>query len=110
MLTINGNQIILTRGDTMLIRLSLKNDDGTQYIPTATDKIYFRLKKHATYPEILIEKQLSDMILELVPEDTINLDFGAYRYEIELVTEDGRHYTVISDEPFIIAKEIENHE
>lgn len=109
MLTIKGNQIFLTRGDTMFIKLSLENEDGTDYIPADGDKIYFRLKKYATYPDILIEKQLSDMILELTPADTAHLDFGTYRYEIELVTADGNHYTVICDEPFTIEKELENH-
>lgn len=110
MVTIKDNQIFLTRGDTMYIKLSLENEDGTDYIPVTTDRIYFRLKKFATYREILIEKQISNMILELTPADTINLDFGTYRYEIELVTGDDRHYTVICDEPFTIEKEIENHE
>jgi hypothetical protein len=109
MLTIKGNQIFLTRGDTMFIKLSLEKEDGTDYVPTEADRIYFRLKKYATYPDILIEKQLAGMILELTPNDTIHLNFGTYRYEIELVTGDGRHYTVISDEPFTIEEEIENH-
>lgn len=93
----------------MFIKLSLENEDGSNYVPRESDKVYFRLKKFATYPDILIEKQLSGLILELTPADTIGLDFGVYRYEIELVTGDGRHYTVICDEPFVIEKEIENH-
>lgn len=109
MLKIKGNQIFLTRGDSMLIKLSLEREDGTDYTPSETDKIYFRLKKFATYPEILIEKQLQNMILELTPADTIKLNFGTYRYEIELVTADNRHYTVICDEPFTIEEELENH-
>lgn len=93
----------------MLIKLSLENEDGSDYIPSETDKIYFRLKKFATYPDVLIEKEITNMILELTPADTSKLDFGVYRYEIELVTGDGCHYTVICDEPFVIEKELENH-
>ena len=109
MLTIKGNQIFLTRGDSMLIKLSLENEDGTDYTPSESDKIYFRLKKFATYTDILIEKQLSNMMLELTQEDTAMLNFGTYRYEIELVTTDNRHYTVICDQPFTIEEELENH-
>lgn len=94
----------------MLIKLSLENEDGTDYIPSEFDKIYFRLKKYATSPDILIQKQIENMILELTPEDTAHLDFGTYYYEIELVTGDGRHYTVIANEPFTIGKELENHD
>lgn len=109
MMMVKGNQIFLTRGDSLFIKLSLEREDGSDYIPSDTDKIYFRLKKYATYPEILIQKEIVNLILELIPADTAKLDFGVYRYEIELVTGDGRHYTIIGDEPFTIEKELENH-
>lgn len=109
MMMVKGNQIFLTRGDSLFIKLSLEKEDGSDYIPSDSDKIYFRLKKYATSTDILIEKQIINMILELTPDDTKKLDFGTYRYEIELVTGDDRHYTIIADEPFAIEKELENH-
>lgn len=102
MLMITGNQIYLTRGDTMFVSLSLVNQDGTAYTPNEDDAIYFRLKKFATYPNLLIEKQIdiSSMVLQLNNSDTQNLPFGDYRYEIEVITADNYHFTAIADELF----------
>jgi hypothetical protein len=111
MLVVTGNQIFLTRGDTLILTLSLFNHDGTPYVPASGDTIFFRLKKFATYPNLLIEKQIdiSSMILQLDEADTEGLAFCDYRYEIEVVTADGMHDTVIADELFTIGKEIDNH-
>ena len=111
MLIVTGNQIFLTRGDTLILTLSLFNHDGSVYVPAAGDSIFFRLKKFATYPNLLIEKQIdiSSMILQLDEADTAGLAFGDYHYEIEVVTAEGMHDTVIADELFTIGKEIDNH-
>ena len=111
MLVVTGNQIFLTRGDTLILTLSLSNHDGSEYVPAAGDSIFFRLKKFATYPDLLIEKEIptSSMILQLNPADTEGLAFGDYHYEIEVVTAEGMHDTVIADELFTIGKEIDNH-
>lgn len=111
MLVVTGNQIFLTRGDTLILTLSLSNSDGSEYVPAEGDSIFFRLKKFATYPALLIEKEIptSSMILQLNPDDTASLSFGDYHYEIEVVTADGMHDTVIADELFTIGKELENH-
>lgn len=111
MLIVTGNQIFLTRGDTLILTLTLSNSDDSAYVPAVGDSIYFRLKKFATYPEILIEKEIdtATMILQLDESDTDMLAFGDYRYEIEVVTAEGMHDTVIADELFTIGKELENH-
>jgi hypothetical protein len=111
MLVVTGNQIFLTRGDTLILTLALSNSDGSEYVPAEGDSIFFRLKKFATYPNLLIEKEIdtSTMILQLNEADTAGLAFGDYHYEIEVVTAGGMHDTVIADELFTIGKEIENH-
>ena len=120
MFTIEENKIYLTRGDTAEIQVKLEKLDGTIYRTQQGDAVYFRMKRYPTNntSEILIEKTAAivpdieedDITVSLVPADTINLDFGEYSYEIELVTEAEEHYTVIADTEFVIGKEIENHE
>lgn len=111
MLKVSGNKIDLTRGDTMILEVSLKDEAGEAYIPTDTDIIYFRLKKNATSKEVLLEKEIpyDTMILQLDEADTENLKFGTYYYEIELVTSENNHFTAIANEPFNITEELENH-
>lgn len=114
MFTVNNNRIFLTRGDTAELSLSLVDGNGNVYEPTEGDTIYFRLKKYATSTasEVLISKtaDLNLMTISFEPTDTIALSFGDYRYEVELVTSGGSHYTVIADSAFEIGKELENHE
>ena len=47
------------------------------------------------------------LTLELTPNDTSWLDFTLYRYEIELVTVDGKHFTVVDNTPFFVGVELE---
>ena len=116
MFTIDENKIYLTRGDTAEITVTLKKLDDTDYEMQSGDVLYFRMKKYPTNDPsgILIEKtadvSAEEISISLEPEDTIDLAFGEYSYEIELVTDDERHYTVIADTEFVIGKEIENHE
>lgn len=115
MFEVSDNKIYLTRGDTADILVSLTTLDGSDYEMQTGDELYFRVKKNATKTasEILIEKEAdvteTEIVISLVPEDTMDFGFGEYRYEIELVTATGKHYTVIADEDFEVGKELENH-
>ena len=109
MLKITGQSIMLTKGDDASIQLIPRYKDGTAYTFASGDKGYFRLKVGST----LIEKEcdiyadLNKMVISFQPEDTVNLNPGIYRYEVELITIYGFHYTFIADQTFIIGKEYE---
>lgn len=111
MLKVSGNKIELTRGDTLILEVTLKDENGGDYTPTENDKVYFRLKRNATAKDMLVEKMIptDTMILQLNPLDTDGLKFGTYVYEIELVTENDYHFTAIANEEFVISEELENH-
>ena len=117
MFEIDDNRIFLTRGDTCVIGITLTNMDGTAYEPKPDDVIIFRMKRNATKAptEMLIEKEADivdgEITVGIGPSDTVELAFGEYHYEVELVTGDegSEHYTVIADQTFEIGKELENH-
>ncbi len=115
MFTIEDNNIYLTRGDTADITLTITQLDGSDYEVQEGDTLIFRMKKYATKEasEVLIEKTAlvsdGEITFSLVPEDTLTLAFGEYRYEVELVTDADDHYTVIADTEFEVGKELENH-
>jgi len=112
MLDIDRNQnITLTRGDTAYIDVTeFRNNDGESYTLIDGDKVYFRL---GTNPPI--EKELTlDLInnkavLHLVPADTENLPYSIFKFEVEVVTSVGDHYTCVADRNFTIGKEVEEH-
>ena len=103
-----GNAILITRGDTMTITLVLTDDTGYPYELHEGDIVYFRVKKSAMAEDVLIEKVINneDLTTELVEADTRDLAFGKYRYEVEVVTVEDDHYTVIKNAPFIITEEL----
>lgn len=112
MLVINGQSVSLTRGDSAILDVSAHYEDGSAYTPAEGDKIYFRVRKKAGLYQVDIEKEVntSTMQLSLAPEDTRGLNFGEYRYELELVTAGGFHSTFIANQPFNITEELEDEQ
>ena len=113
--SIVGNEITLTRGDTLLLKVNITKD-GETYIPEAGDKIRFALK-HRTLkadksdytdmsPLILKEIPIETMLLQLDPEDTKGLAFGNYVYDIEITFPDGVVDTFITKEKFKLTEEV----
>ena len=90
------NQIDLTRGNTMKTEIDIDTEDGT-YVPAAEDVIKFFVSKKKDDANALIEKTIphNTMTLELIPEDTKNLDRGTYCYKVDVALASGEVYTVI---------------
>lgn len=112
MLKVTNNQIYLTRGDTAVLQLDIKNLDGRFYDSTQ-DQVIFRLKSSTASSKYLLEKPLeqsnNEVVLRLTEKDTCDLPIIKARYEIEVVTSQDEHYTVIENELFEIGPELENH-
>lgn len=84
-------QITMPRGDLRPIEFQV----NLQKVPyTEFDEIYFTVKKTVSNKEFVIQKTLSggDIVLDgtsytfnIEPEDTDNLDYGIYVFDIELI-------------------------
>lgn len=88
---VKGNTIIMTRGDTLKVKVNLSNKDGTPYTPQEGDTIRFACKQdYGEYP-LLIRKEVptDTMLLKLEPSDTKELSFGDYVYDIEITFANG---------------------
>ena len=111
MLKVQKNKIYLTRGDSAFLTISLNDENGSSYELSEGDKVYFRLKKSSSSDNLLLEKEVNTqtLTLELLPEDTAELSSGLYCYEVELVTAEDKHYTVIENSQFQIGAELEIH-
>ena len=111
MFKVNRNSIYLTRGDSAFISITLMDNKGRIYEWQEGDCMYFRVKQSAMALSILLEKVVvyNSAMFEFVVSDTAGLDFGTYRYEVELVTATGQHYTVIENAVFEVGPELENH-
>lgn len=115
MLSINEQEIYMTRGDTPELSVKALNDDGTDYEFQEGDRVFFRMglkpgRDVVLEKECTIDTENNVAVLVFEQEDTDELLFKVYRYEFELVTSEDAHYTFIADQPFEIGKEIELHE
>lgn len=109
MLKINGTTITLTRGDTLRASLEILDAEGNTYTPSSGDTIRFAMKKSYSDSECLIEKQIPNdtLLLSLDPEDTKDLAFGSYVYDIEITFESGAVDTFVDKATFRISEEVE---
>lgn len=87
-----SNKIEFVRGDTYFISRYLEDKDGNVLIiDPETDEMIFTMKKDVESAEI-IKKTLADIqvfsdgkyMITIEPEDTQELDFGKYGYDIEV--------------------------
>lgn len=82
----------ITRGDTKQKKFRRKATDGT-IIRNIPEKMYFTLKKSPKDSQALFQKTLDDFWqtedfywhFRIESEDTANLDFGKYFYDIEVI-------------------------
>ena len=113
--TVTGTTIKLTRGDTMNLKVNIEHD-GVEYVPDPDDQIRFALKHNLLKSDksdftdetpLIIKDIPSDtLILKLDPEDTKDLAFGTYAYDIEITFKDGAVDTFITNSKFKLTEEV----
>lgn len=105
------NNIYLTRGDTPIIDVSLKDEDGNPYAMTTNERLIFTLRKLWDKGTILLTKTVSTPEFVFTTADTKDLDFGVYVYDIYIYnvitfTRD----TFIAEKIFTIGEEAHDFE
>lgn len=106
---VKKNTIFLTRGDTFKAHLTINNPDGTEYTPQEGDTVRFALKENIEDQECLILRDIpiDTMLLILNPEDTKELEFGSYVYDIQLTKANGDVDTFITASKLKLTAEVE---
>ncbi len=104
-----NNTIYLTRGDTFKAVLTITNPDGTEYTPVEGETVRFALKEDVYDDKCLILKEipLDTMILIINPEETKELDFGEYVYDIQITRNNGDVDTFITASKLKLTAEVE---
>ena len=112
------NRISITRGDSAQIMLTIRDRvTGRPFVPGPDDRLTFTVKRELSDDIPLVVKTLDngivrreqDCLLVLAPEDTAQIPFGTYRYDVELVLASGYTDTVIPPSPFIVTGEVTAH-
>lgn len=101
MFFLNGTNIKLTRGDSATLAVSLQGYDMQE-----GDTLTLSCKVDPSKTAYLFQLTATDQKFTFTPETTAGLDFGAYRYDIQLTTSGGAVYTVIPVSSFTVMEEI----
>lgn len=102
--SIKGKKIALTRGDTFPCEVRAYNPDGSEYVMQPGDSVRFMLSREAGGPTIL-SKQVVDGKFQLDPDDTNQLDFGSYFFDVQMTYANGAVDTFITEGRFTITDE-----
>lgn len=104
-----NKNITLTRGDSAPFSVTLKMD-GEVYEMQTGDRIDFGVKADYEDEECCIHKtsDTNPAVFQVDPEDTSELEFGTYRYDVQFVAADGFTNTFITKKRFKLDKEVTN--
>lgn len=94
-----GNDITMTRGDTLKTKIIIEDSDGKEYVPIEGDYIRFAMKKKYSdkTPCVLKEIPYDTCLLTLNPEDTKQLPQPyEFVYDIQITLTDGTVDTFIT--------------
>lgn len=105
---VSGTTITLTRGDTFVALITITDSDGNPYVPLTGDVVRFAMKSTYGDAEPILVKDIPIDTLKLVieSEDTKNLKFGPYIYDIQLTKVTGEVDTFIPMAKFKITEEV----
>ena len=110
MLTLAGNTIYITRGDTLDLQIHIQDQDGKEYTLSENDKIRFAMKKKYSDLAPMIIKDISPDTLRLRIESNETKQWDArptpYVYDIEITFADGTVDTFIDRQRIYVTEEV----
>ena len=103
-----SGDIELTRGDSALFQVDIRNDEtGEEYIMKPTDELTMTISSSVFGSEHLLQKTVvGTNIIEFKPNDTSSIDYGTYKYDVQLTTNNKDVFTVIAPSNFKLAYEV----
>lgn len=105
--------ISITRGDTPSFTVSVTDASGAPYELKDGDRLTFTVKRSTKPQDPVIIQRVMDAetgpSFQLTSEET-SLDYGTYRYDVELQTAGGGTYTVVKPDKLTITEEVTTHD
>ena len=108
---IQGTNISMTRGDSEAIKVTVKDISGNIIPLVSGDTIYFTVRENLLNPTKIIERIITEFddgeaLININPQDTKNLRFTSYVYDIQLTKENGTVKTIIPPSQLTITGEV----
>jgi hypothetical protein len=107
---INGKNIRLVRGDSDSITVQLSEGDTARPLVTG-DIVYFTVKKSPyesakVFQKIITEFVDGKAIIPITHDDTKDMEFKSYVYDIQITFADGTVKTIVPPSQFEIMPEV----
>ena len=101
----------IIRGDSSKFKFQRLDENGDPILIPAS-RIYFTVKRKATDSEIILQKTVDDMTFDgegyyhfvIEPEDTNEMAFGDYVFDIEVITDEYKQTIAIGK--FFVSYEV----
>ena len=108
---IQGTNISMIRGDSQSIIVSVKDKDDNKVPLITGDMIYLTVKDSVNTEEKVLQKVVTQFedgnaTIEITPDDTNDIPFKTYVYDIQLNRVDGTVNTIIPPSNFTIGGEV----
>lgn len=115
MLTISGNKISLTRGDSAYITLNVYDADGNAYELGDGDIIHCQVRTAPNTGELVTEGEVlyeddGAIVWYLRPSDTSDLEVTKYYWDAQLELSNGDIFTFIPASQFKLMDEVTMYE
>jgi hypothetical protein len=88
------------------LNLEITDKDGKPYIAADTDNILFTVKKDVNLSEFIFQKKVYNNQINIEPQDTKDLPYGKYVYDVQLTTAAGYVDTIITPHAFSVLGEV----
>ena len=99
-------EIYLTRGDTLPIKILITDQNKDPYELQEGDILYFTVKKSISTSEIVFQKKLQTNKFNIEHDDTADIAYGKYVYDVQLTLADGTVWTIIKPNLFEVTGEV----
>ena len=105
MATINGNKIMMVRGDTAVITLAL-SVNGTAYTQKDNDTVVFSVKADYDDSAYALQKAIKNNVLTLNHDDTQKLEVGSYVWDIQIKIGDTNQVSTIGPGKLVLTQDV----
>ena len=108
---VNGTNLKMTRGDSGAIRVAVSDAAGETVPLEDGDMIELTVREHLRASEKMLYKKITEFVdgealITIHPEDTSNLKFKAYVYDIQLTRANGQVQTIVKPSRFEVGSEV----
>lgn len=110
---VDGTNLSMIRGDTESITISITDENGLPIkLETDSDTVYLTIKLNTTVEEKVLQKIITNFdidgfaVIEFSHDDTKDLVYRSYKYDIQWVDTNGKVRTIIAPSLFVIEPEI----